>query len=87
MRRSIVAAPAALGVIVLAGALDMAANAFYVLAALAGYLSIAAVLTSLYPASTVFLARFVLGERLAPLQKTGVVCALAGVALIAAKLG
>jgi len=87
MRRSIVAAPAALGVIVLAGALDMAANAFYVLAALAGYLSIAAVLTSLYPASTVFLARFVLGERLAPLQKAGVLCALAGVALIAAKIG
>lgn len=84
LRRSIaVAAPAALGVIVLAGALDMAANIFYVLAAYAGYLSIAAVLTSLYPASTVFLARFVLGERLAALQKAGVVFALAGVALIA----
>jgi len=84
MRRSIVvAAPAALGVIVLAGALDMMANVFYVLAAYAGYLSIAAVLTSLYPASTVFLARFVVGERLAALQKAGVVLALAGVALIA----
>jgi uncharacterized membrane protein len=78
-----VAAPAALGIIVLSGVLDMAANIFYVLAAYAGYLSIAAVLTSLYPASTVFLARFVLGERLAALQKAGVVLALAGVALIA----
>jgi len=83
MRRSVVAAPAALGVIALAGALDMAANAFYVIAAYTGFLSIAAVLTSLYPASTVFLARFVLGERLAALQKAGVVFALAGVALIA----
>ena len=84
LRRSIVvAAPAALGVIALAGALDMMANAFYVLAAYAGYLSIAAVLTSLYPASTVFLARIVLGEKLAALQKAGVVFALAGVALIA----
>jgi drug/metabolite transporter (DMT)-like permease len=84
MRRSIfVAAPAALGVIALAGVLDMMANVFYVLAAYAGYLSIAAVLTSLYPASTVFLARIVLGERLAALQKVGVAFALAGVALIA----
>lgn len=84
LRRSVVAAPAALGVIALAGALDMTANALYVLAAYAGYLSIAAVLTSLYPASTVFLARIVLGERLGTLQKAGVAFALAGVALIAA---
>ena len=71
------------GVILLVGALDMTANSLYVLATYAGYLSIAAVLTSLYPGSTVILARFVLGERLSPLQKTGVGLALAGVALIA----
>ena len=84
MRRSIlVAAPAALGVIALAGVLDMMANAFYVLAAYAGYLSIAAVLTSLYPASTVILAWIVLKERLQAVQYTGLICALVGVMLIA----
>lgn len=83
MRRAIAPVPATLGLVLLTGAIDMSANVLYVLAAYAGYLSIAAVLTSLYPASTVFLARFVLGERLATVQKAGVALALAGVALIA----
>jgi drug/metabolite transporter (DMT)-like permease len=65
------------------GLVDMAANALYVLATFTGALSIAVVLSSLYPASTVFLARLVLGERLAFSQKVGVGLALAGVALIA----
>ena len=66
------------------GAIDMTANALYVVAAQTGELAIASVLASLYPASTVFLARFVLGERLQLVQKIGVGLALAGVALIAA---
>jgi uncharacterized membrane protein len=83
-RRPLVPVRSTLTIIVFAGAIDMSANVLYVLAANAGYLSVAAVLTSLYPASTVFLARAVLGERLALVQKIGVACALAGVALIAA---
>ena len=83
LRRTIAPAPASLPLVALAGALDMSANILYVLAAYAGYLAIAAVLTSLYPASTVFLARLLLGERLARVQKIGVALALAGVALIA----
>lgn len=82
LRRGVIPATS-LPLVLFAGAIDMSANVLYVLSAYAGYLSIAAVLTSLYPASTVFLARFVLGERLANVQKIGVALALAGVALIA----
>jgi drug/metabolite transporter (DMT)-like permease len=82
-RKSIVPSNGTLGLLALAGAIDMTANVFYVLATHAGALAIAAVLSSLYPASTVFLARVVLKERLALIQKLGVAVALAGVALIA----
>ena len=83
LRKSILPARATVPLVILVGAMDMTANCLYLLATYAGYLSIAAVLTSLYPASTVFLARIVLREHLAVLQKVGVAFALAGVALIA----
>lgn len=66
------------------GVIDMAANALYLLAARQGPLSIVVTLSSLYPASTVLLARMVLGERLNLLQSFGVLCALAAVGLIVA---
>ena len=64
------------------GALDMTANALYLIATRYGALSGVVTLSSLYPASTVLLARIVLGERLGPLQVAGVACALAAVTLI-----
>ena len=64
------------------GVVDMFANALYMLAAREGPLSIVVTLSSLYPASTVLLARVVLGERLSPWQVTGVGCAMAAVVLI-----
>lgn len=66
-----------------AGALDAAANAMFVLGVREGLVSLVAVLSSLYPAVTVLLARFVLGERLARRQLVGLGLALAGVALLA----
>lgn len=64
------------------GILDMGANGLYVAAAQSGFVSIAAVLTSLYPAATVLLAFAVLRERLRLWQNAGLVLALAGVAMI-----
>lgn len=73
-----------LGTILLAGVLDMAANVLYLLAVQRGLLSLVAVIVSLYPASTLVLARHVLGERLNAVQIAGVTVALGAVALIAA---
>lgn len=64
------------------GVIDMLANALYLVAAQQGPLSIVVTLSSLYPASTVLLARVVLGERLNLWQISGVGCALAAVVLI-----
>ena len=64
------------------GAVDMSANALYLLAVRTGPLSVVVTLASLYPASTVLLARVVLGERLNGRQVAGVGCALAAIVLI-----
>ena len=71
------------GAVVAAGLTDMTANVLYVLAAYQGMLSLAAVLTSLYPATTVGLARIVLKERMSGIQWLGALVALVGVACIA----
>jgi uncharacterized membrane protein len=72
------ALPAALA----CGALDMAANALYLVAVRQGQLGLIATLASLYPASTVLLARLVLGERLGRWQQVGVLGAILAIVLI-----
>ena len=65
------------------GALDVTANSLFAVASTEGLLSLVSVAGSLYPVVTVLLARIVLDERLARVQRLGVGLALGGVALIA----
>jgi uncharacterized membrane protein len=71
-----------IGLALLSGVLDAGANVLYFLAVNDGLLSLAAVLTSLYPAITVLLARIAYSERLRTVQRVGMAVAVAGVALV-----
>jgi drug/metabolite transporter (DMT)-like permease len=82
-RSAIKPPPGTLAGIAAAGALDVAANLFYLLATQQGLLSLVAVLTSMYPATTVLLARIVLKEKLSSVQLVGLLFAGAGIAAIA----
>lgn len=73
------AAAAAVG----CGLLDAGANVLYLLALGHGLLSVVSVLTALYPASTVLLARVVLREWLSPLQRAGLIAGGLAAVLIA----
>jgi len=64
------------------GVTDMAANGLYLVATRGGALSVIVTLASLYPASTVILARVFLHERLGRLQIVGVAASLVAIVLI-----
>jgi len=68
----------------LAGVLGAAANAAFLLSAQAGFLSVAGVLSSLYPATTVLLAALVLHERVHRLQGVGLALCVVAIGLVAA---
>ena len=63
---------------------DTGANALIAIATTHGSIGIVAVLSALYPITTILLARAVLHERLGPTRTAGGLVALGGAALIAA---
>jgi len=73
---------AVLGLIAIAGIFDASGNTFYTIATRLGRLDIAAVLSSLYPASTILLAAVLLKERTTLSQAAGMALALVAVVLI-----
>jgi drug/metabolite transporter (DMT)-like permease len=68
--------------VVALGGLDVLANLSYAGAAAAGSDAVVAVLGSLYPLTTVLLARALLAERLGRARSAGIAAVLGGVALI-----
>ena len=68
---------------VITGAAGAAGTILFFFATHEGFLAVTAVLTSLYPAVTIVLARTVLGERLTALRLAGLILAAACVGLIA----
>jgi drug/metabolite transporter (DMT)-like permease len=81
-RRSMTVRRPTLWLVVVGGLIDTLANVLYLLAVRRGLLSVVATLASLYPASTVLLARVVLGERVRLVQAAGLAVAAAAVMLI-----
>lgn len=68
--------------ILAAGLADMTANILFLLATRAGLLSLAVIVSSLYPAPTVLLARAFFREHIPPVRALGLALAMAGIALI-----
>ncbi|MGP3776898.1 EamA family transporter [Streptomyces sp. SDT5-1] len=73
----------AYGISAAAGVLDSLANLLFLLAARSGDLAVVAVVTALYPAGTVLLARGVLAERIHRGQLVGLGTAAVAVSLLA----
>ena len=74
---------AGLKLAIICGVFDALANVGLLWGIRIGDLSVIAVLTALYPAGTIILARVVLKERIAPVQYLGLVLAIAASAMLA----
>lgn len=74
---------AVLATIALSGVLDVTGNVFFLYSVREGLLAIGSVISAMYPASTIVLARVVLGERLRRIQVVGLAAAATAVAVVA----
>ncbi len=82
LRASHLTAGRLIGLLLLTGLADMGGNAFFLLAKETDALSVAVVLSSLYPVVTTILAAIFLHERLRPTQIAGVALATVSVPLM-----
>ena len=73
----------AIAITVVAGVVDMTANALYLVATHKAELSVIGVIVALYPISTLLLARFVLHERVSRIQIGALIMAGISVTMIA----
>jgi drug/metabolite transporter (DMT)-like permease len=80
--RPLLAPRRVLGPVALAGVLDVIANVLFLTAVRMELLSLVAVIMAMYPASTVALARIVLGERVDRVQAAGIALAVLALTLI-----
>lgn len=74
--------PRWIGASIVVGMLDMTANALFLWSSRDGDLAVIGALVNLFPATTVLLAVFVLGERLSRAQAAGLVLAIGAAALL-----
>lgn len=75
--------PSSLPLIAGAGVFDVGANGMYLVASRYGMLAVISVVSAMYPAATVALARITLRERLGRVQVVGLVLAATAVGLVA----